>query len=98
MTYSTNVVRAKLARRTDAVCSEEEVKNNKVHYRLKFEGNIGWDWVEEQVRKTSEDVKIPLELWKIYTSGVASFEIEVRELIRRENVTDDEQKALESFK
>jgi hypothetical protein len=98
MTHSTNVVRAKLVRRTDAVCSDEKVKNNKIHYRLKFENDIGWDWIEGQVQKTSEDVEIPLELWKIHTSGVCSFEIEVRELIRREGVTDDGQKELESFK
>jgi len=94
---SPQVVRARLETRTDADCSKHEVKDNKIHYHLKFEQEIGWDWVKGQVNKTADDEDIELELWKINTSGVCAFEIEVRELVRREGVKDDDQHALEDF-
>lgn len=95
---STQVVRAKLETRTEADCSKDDVTNNKVHYHLKFESSRGWDWIESQVRKVSEDVDIDLETYKINTSGVCSFEVEVRELCHRENTTDENQRDFSEFK
>lgn len=94
---STQVVRAKLESRTEADCSDEEITNNKIHYHLRYESSRGWDWIEKQVWKVSEDVDIDLEVYKINTSGVCAFEVEVRELCRRENVRDDSQKGLDSY-
>lgn len=94
---SPQVVRAKLKTRTEADCSDDEVTNNKVHYHLKYESSRGWDWLKSQVAKVSDDVEIDLELYKINTSGVCAFEVEVRELCRRENVRDDSQTGLDSY-
>jgi hypothetical protein len=94
---SPQVVKAKLEVRTDADCSADEIKNNKVHYHLKYESSRGWDWLEKQVYKTSEDLDIELELYQINTSGVSSFEVEVRELCQRENVRDENQQGLGEF-
>jgi hypothetical protein len=81
----------------DADCSDDSVKNNKTHYHLKFESSRGWDWLEKQVYKTAEDTDIPLELYKINTSGVCAFEVEVRELCQREDVRDEDQIGLDSY-
>jgi len=94
---SSQVVRAKLETRTEADCSSQEVTNNKIHYHLKYESNRGWDWLEQEVYKTSEDTGIDLELYKINTSGVCAFEVEVRELCTRENVTDEKQRDFSYF-
>lgn len=93
---SRQVVRAKLETRTDAECSTDIVKNNKVHYQLRYESSRGWDWLDQQVYKTSKDTDIPLELNKINTSGVCAFEVEVRELYRRE--ADKNQREFSDFK
>jgi len=47
--------------------------------------------------KAQDDEEIELELWKINTSGVCAFEVEVRELEPREGITDENQHALEEF-
>lgn len=91
------VIRAKLESRTDADCSNDEIKNNKVHYQLTFESSRGWDWLEQQVYKTSRDTGIDLELYKIDTSGVCAFSVEVRELHQRDGVTDENQRDFSSF-
>lgn len=94
---SPQVVRAKLETRTEADCSEDDVTDNKVHYHLKYESSRGWDWLERQVYEVGEDVDIDLDLYKINTSGVSAFEVEVRELTRRENVRDESQIGLDSY-
>lgn len=94
---SPQVIRAKLEVRTDADCSDDEVTNNKVHYHLKYESSRGWDWLESQVYKVSKDTDIDLELYKINTSGVCAFEVEVRELCQREDVRDEDQQDLADF-
>ena len=94
---SPQVIRAKLETRMDADCSDDSVENNKIHYHLKFESSRGWDWLEKQVYKTSQDTDIDLELYKINTSGVCAFEVEVRELCHRENVRDEAQTGLDSY-
>jgi hypothetical protein len=91
-----NFIRAKLVNRTNADCSEEEVKNNRYHYLLRFEQSIGWDWLHGQVYKAAQDLDVELELWEIHPSGVNDFEVEVREVNRRENI-DDEQHGLDDF-
>jgi hypothetical protein len=94
---SPQVIRARLAARLEANCTDQQVKNNKVHYSLRFENSVGWDWAERQVQKTANDEGVELELWKIRPSGVNDFEIEVRELVRREDGNDDQQHGLYEY-
>lgn len=94
---SKQVIRAKLETRTDADCSKDEIKNNKVYYHLKFESSRGWEWLEQEVYKTQKDTGIDLELYKINTSGVCAFEVEVRELCQREDTTDENQRDFSDF-
>lgn len=93
---SPEFIRAKLVNRTNADCSSQEVKNSRYHYSLRFEESIGWDWLYQQIDKTSFEMDASLELWKIRPSGVADFEVEVREIDRREGI-DDSQAGLDSF-
>lgn len=93
---SPQFVRAKLVSRTNADCSDQEAKNNRYHYTLKFEQSIGWDWLYHEISKCSGELDVTLEPWKINPSGVADFEIEVREVERREGI-DDAQIGLDSF-
>lgn len=93
---SPQFIRANLVSRTNADCSDQEVKNNRYHYRLRFEKSIGWDWLDQQVSKCSAELEASLELWEIHPSGVADFEIEVREIQRREGI-DSNQRGLDSF-
>lgn len=93
---SPQFIRAKLVNRTNAECSGRRAENNRYHYTLKFEESIGVDWLEEQVSKASAETDTSLELYKIRPSGMHAFEIEVRELARREGI-DDSQVGLDSF-
>jgi hypothetical protein len=93
---SPEFIRAKLVNRTNADCSSHEAKNNRYHYQLRFEESIGFDLLETQVNKCSHNIGIQLELWKIRPSGVSDFEVEVREVSRREGI-DDGQRGLDSF-
>lgn len=93
---SPEFIRAKLVNRTNANCSEHEVKNNRYHYGLQFEESIGWDWLVTQVVKASDDTETKLELWEIHPSGVSDFIIEVREVKRREGI-DEWQDTLDEF-
>lgn len=94
---STQVIRAKLVNRTNADCSTKTIENNKVHYYLKFDDSRGWGWLEKQVESLSEDENIPLDLYKIETSGMSAFEVVVRELCKREDTTDDSQRDFSEF-
>lgn len=89
-------IRATLVNRTNADCSKQTVKNNRCHFLLRFEQDIGWDWLQMQVNKSSRELDTDLELWKIRPSGVADFEVEVREVERREGI-DDSQHDLRDF-
>lgn len=89
-------IRAVLVNRTNADCSREKVKNNRFHYFLKFEQSIGWDWLYGQVNKASNDTDTDLELWEIHPSGLNDFEVEVREVERREGI-DNSQRGLSDF-
>lgn len=93
---SPQFIRATLSNRTNADCSDQEVKNNRFHYTLRFQEAIGWDWLQGQVYKASVDLDTELELWKIRPSGLADFEVEIREINRREGI-DDSQHALADF-
>jgi hypothetical protein len=93
---SPQFIRAKLSNQTNADCSREKVKNNRIHYLLKFEEDIGWDWLYTQVKKTTDKTETELELWKIRPSGVSDFEVEVREVDRREGI-DNSQRGLTEF-
>jgi hypothetical protein len=93
---SPQFIRATLVNRTNADCSEKEVKNNRYHYHLRFDESIGWDWLETQVSKAQTDTETSLELWEIHPSGMADFEVEVREVQRREGI-DDGQNSLDDF-
>lgn len=93
---SPQFIRAQLVSRTNADCSDQEAKNNRYHYALRFEQSIGWDWLYQQVSKCSAELDASLELYKIRPSGMADFEVEVREVQRREGI-DDSQIGLDSF-
>lgn len=93
---SPEFIRSTLANRTNADCSEQEVKNNRCHYHLRFEQSIGWDWLYGQVKKAEHELDTELELWEIHPSGVNDFEVEVREVQRREGI-DDQQLGLSEF-
>lgn len=93
---SSEFIRATLVNRTNADCSEQEVKNNRYHYHLRFEQSIGWDWLETQVSKAQSETETALELWEVHPSGVQDFEVEVRELERREGI-DENQNSLDEF-
>lgn len=90
MTESTAYIRSKLVNYLEADCSDENVKNNRVHYRLRFESDRGWAWMEKQVDKLNRDLSVTLELYEICPSGVNDYEIDVREIERREGVDDDQ--------
>lgn len=96
MAKSKEFVRANLVNYTNADCSEVEAKNNRFHYSLKFEQDIGWDWVYSQIKKCSAEIDVSLEPYKIRPSGMHAFEIEVREVERREGI-DDDQRGLSEF-
>jgi len=93
---SPQFIRAQLVNRTNADCSNQEVKHNRYHYFLRFSESIGVDWLVEQVEKLSADLNAGLELWEIHPSGMHSFELEVREVDRREGI-DDSQAGLGEF-
>lgn len=93
---SSQFIRAQLVSRTNADCSDKEAKNNRWHYHLRFDQSIGWDWIEDQVAKCSAEMDVNLEMWEIHPSGVSDFELEVREIQRREGI-DKSQKGLDSF-
>lgn len=96
MSKSKEFIRAKLENRLQAACSTSAVKNNRIHYFLRFDEAIGFDWVHAQVKKASAEIGTPLEMWKIRPSGMKDFEVEVREIERREGI-DDSQRGLDSF-
>lgn len=93
---SSNFIRAKLVNYTNADCSDESVKNSRYHYHLKFDQDIGWDWLYGQVQKCSSELDVTIEMWKIRPSGVQSFEVEVREVDRRRDI-DSNQHGLTDF-
>lgn len=96
MSKSPQFIRATLSNRTNADCSDQKVKNNRYHYFLRFEQSIGWDWLYGQVKKSQRELDVSLELWEIHPSGVNDFEVEVREVDRREGI-DDNQRGLSDF-
>lgn len=96
MTKSKEFIQATLVNRTNADCSTVEAKNNRWHYFLRFDEAIGWDWLYTQIGKAKRELGIELELWKVRPSGVNDFEIEVREVARREDI-DDSQHNLSAF-
>lgn len=94
---SSQFIRAKLVSRTNADCSSSEVRNNRYHYYLRFDDeSIGWDWLDTQISKAQADTDTDLELYKIRPSGVQSFEVEVREVERRQGI-DSSQNELTDF-
>ena len=93
---SPKIIQVRLINRTNAECSHSEVKNNRYHYHLRFEEDIGWDWLEAQVAKAARDVDMQLELYKIHPSGMRDYEVEVREVRRRKGI-DDNQNSLDAF-
>lgn len=93
---SPQFVRAKISNRVTADCSRQQVKNNRYHYLFKFEEDIGWDWLYTQIQKANREFDVEVELWKIRPSGVSDFEVEVREVERREGI-DDSQAGLTEF-
>lgn len=93
---STQFIRAKLVNYTEADCSHEEVENNRVHYHLRFEKDIGWTWLYSQIQKLNGELNVNIELWEIRPSGMQDFEIDVREIERRKDI-DNNQSGLGDF-
>lgn len=96
MAKSKAFIRSNLVNYTNADCSDVEAKNCRYHYTLKFEEDIGWDWIYSQIRKCASAVDTQLEPYKIRPSGMHAFEVEIREVQRREGI-DDNQRGLDSF-
>ena len=87
---SPQYIRAQLVNYTNADCSDDRVENNRYHYHLKFEQDIGWDWLHGQIKKASHEFGVSIEMWKIRPSGLQSFEVEVREVQPRKEIDDDQ--------
>lgn len=93
---SSEFVQSKLANYTTASSIEENVKNNRYHYTLRFEKSIGWDWLYGEVKKVSRQMEVTLELWKLRPSDCDSFVVEVREVDQRPGI-DENQHGLTDF-
>lgn len=96
MTNSKEFVHTKLVNRTNATDSRVIAKNNRWHYFLVFDESIGWDWVYGQIQKANQELDLSIEQWEIHPSSNGSFEIEIREVERREGI-DTSQKGLTAF-
>lgn len=91
----TDYIQTTLVNLTNAMTASSEAKNNRWHYRLVFDEIIGWDWIEEQIKKASENVEPTLEPYKL--GPAQSFiVVEVREVERREGI-DNDQNSLDKF-
>lgn len=88
-------IESKLSIQTNAMTSDREAKNNRWHYRLVFDENIGWDWFDTQVDKVSVEVGCALEPYKMGPAN-SFMVVEVRELQRREGI-DSDQQGLDAF-
>lgn len=88
-------IESKLVNRTNAMFCDTEAKNNRWHYRLFFDENIGFDWFEKQVEKACRETGHALELYKFGPANSFVF-AEVREVERREGI-DDDQNLLDDF-
>lgn len=93
---SKEFIESALVSRTNAGQSNVEAKNNRWHYKMTFDQSIGWDWLYQQVYKCSKELEAELELWEIHPSTGDTFQVEVREVDRREGI-DNSQKGLDSF-
>ena len=93
---SSKYIRSKLENRTNADRSWCEVDNNRYVYGLVFSDKIGWDWVYQQVSKSSEEVQTNLEPYELSTAQLGEFVLIVREVDRREGI-DRDQHGLDSF-
>jgi hypothetical protein len=96
MTNSKEFIRTKLVNRTNANDSMTEAKNNRWHYYVEFDESIGWDWIKTQIKKAKAELDVQLEVWEIHPSEDGVFEIEIREVDRREGI-DNSQSGLSSF-
>lgn len=90
MAKSKEFIRSRLVNFTNASCSDDDVKDSRYHYYLKFNESVGFDWIEKQITKCSSEVGRSMELYKIRPSGIHSFEIEVRELERRNQIDENQ--------
>lgn len=90
-----NLIESKLCSTTNAMLVDREAKNNRFHYRLIFDENIGWDWFKKQVSKVQREVGTKIEPYKMGPAN-SFMVLEVRELERREGI-DDNQADLTKF-
>jgi hypothetical protein len=58
-------IQTKLVNYTEALWCETEVKNNRYYYELSFDESVGWDWVERQIYKASDDFEVSVEPYKL---------------------------------
>lgn len=90
-------IEGRLADRMNAETADREAKHSRWHYRLLFDENVGWDWIEKQVEDVSSDIGVRLEPYKIGPDREhTAIVVEVRELQRREGI-DDLQNSLDQF-
>jgi hypothetical protein len=90
-----NLIESKLCSTTNAMLVDRETKNNRFHYRLIFDENIGWDWFEKQVSKVQVELGVKIEPYKMEPAN-SFMALEVRELERREGI-DESQSDLAEF-
>jgi hypothetical protein len=91
-----NLIESKLCSTTNAMLVDRETKNNRFHYRLIFDENIGWDWFEKQVTKVQGELGVKIEPYKMKPVPASLMALEVRELERREGI-DESQSDLAEF-
>lgn len=92
-----NLIQTKLHNQCQADGSAYSIKNNRYLYHLRFDDEIGFDWLKTQVGKVSSGVDVTVEPYEL--SGgchTGQFELTVREVERRPNI-DNEQAGLDSF-
>lgn len=95
MPTDANNIQSKLHTYTEADESSKNAKNNRYHYTLRFEKDIGFEWLQSQVYKVSASVNANIEPYELRASDDI-LELTVREVDRRPSI-DDSQKGLSSF-
>jgi len=87
---SVSRIQTQLHNQTQADASSYRVNDSRYYYDLYFECEIGWDWVDTQVYKTSEKVSRDLEPYEIKPAENVQFRLVVREVDRRANIDENQ--------
>lgn len=89
-------IQNKLHNQTQATNSQKFTDKRRVRYRLYFEKDIGFDWLEAQVGKVSEKTGVDLELYELISVGSPYSCVAIREVDKRK-AKDDAQNSLRDF-